>query len=89
MSEETDNQTDTLPSGVAAATSGSGFIWCDMCGYNATLTPLQMEIMNRQEHTEWCRRCRNYGDDSMLIHGTTLADHIAEDEPMPTHTLRD
>lgn len=88
MDKENDTQ---LPptSAVATAPAGSGFIWCDMCGYNAKLSALGMEIMDRPDHQEWCRQCREFCDESMLIHDAALPDHVIEDDPMPTHTIRD
>lgn len=62
-----------------------GYVWCDMCGYNATLTKGQIYLLGAG-HDTWCKDCAGHKMDSMLHWGLDLPDHISPDEPMPAHT---
>lgn len=77
-----------------AASCSGGFCWCDMCGYNATLTARMLEEWDRdhedpQAAYHRCPDCHEMDMDSILKHGPHLPDHIAEDDPMLEHGQND
>lgn len=61
-----------------------GYIWCDMCGYNATLTEEQVCFL-KHSHDVWCDDCSEEEMNSILCWGRDLPDHIIPDEPMKAH----
>lgn len=70
-----------------ARTTG-GYIWCDMCGYNATLTEIQFRLL-ANGHDTWCKDCADEQMDSILCFDRELPDHVIPDEPMPAHQQPD
>lgn len=61
----------------------AGFVWCDMCGYNAKVKPEHAFTLAAGDIV--CRDCGKEGMFSYLEWGTELPDHVTEDEPMPTY----
>ncbi len=62
----------------------AGFVWCSMCGYNATLTQSQRDRLARFQE-DACRVCGINGDFTLLAFGDALPEEIAPDEPMPAY----
>lgn len=61
-----------------------GYVWCDSCGYNATLTEEQFRML-ANGHDTWCKHCAAEATDSMLSFDRDFPDHVIPDEPMKAH----
>lgn len=55
-----------------------GYIWCEHCGYNRSLTTDQLRELNGDVVETWCPEC----DEAMLNHGAECPDHIHLDLPL-------
>ena len=55
-----------------------GYIWCEHCGYNRSLTTNQLKDLSDDVVETWCPEC----DESMLDHGSECPDHIHLDLPL-------
>lgn len=55
-----------------------GYIWCEHCGYNRSLTTDQLKDLSDDVVETWCPEC----DEAMLNHGTECPDHIHLDLPL-------
>lgn len=55
-----------------------GYIWCEHCGYNRSLTTDQLKELNDDVVETWCQEC----DEAMLNHGSECPDHIHLDLPL-------
>lgn len=55
-----------------------GYIWCEHCGYNRSLTTDQLNELTDDVVETWCLEC----DEAMLNHGSECPDHIHLDLPL-------